>query len=72
MKLEKKYNVKLCSKVVEKNIKNREKIKNKENITIFLTFVNVTLILNLKANLSNLYPVCIWLQTTGDFDVYLV
>lgn len=59
MKLEKKYNVKLCSKVVEKNIKNMEKIKNKENITIFLTFVNVTLILNLKANLSNLYPVCI-------------
>lgn len=59
MKLEKNYNVKLCSKVVEKNIKNREKIKDKENITIFLTFVNVTLILNLKANLSNLYPVCI-------------
>lgn len=58
MKLETNYNVKLCSKVVEKNIKNRKK-KDKENITIFLTFVNVTLILNLKANLSNLYPVCI-------------
>lgn len=58
MKLETNYNVKLCSKVVEKNKKEQEK-KDKENITIFLTFVNVTLILNLKANLSNLYPVCI-------------
>lgn len=35
MKLEKNYNVKLCSKVVEKKIKNREKMKDKENMTIF-------------------------------------
>lgn len=34
MKLEKNYNVKLCSKVVEKNIKNREK-KTKKTLQSF-------------------------------------
>lgn len=45
------YNLKRSSKIVEKNIKNREKNK-RQNMTILLTFVNVALILNLKANKS--------------------
>lgn len=45
----KNYYVKLRSKVVEKNMKNNEKIKDNGNITMFFTFVKVDFNLELKS-----------------------
>lgn len=67
MKL-KNYIVQLRSKVVEKNLKNKEK-NDKGNITILFMFVNVEFNLELKS--QNIKVTCMYLLLTkSDFDVY--
>lgn len=68
MKL-KKCNVKLRSKVVVKNMKNKEKRQRKHLFTILFMFVNVDFNFDLKS--QNIKVTCMYLLLTKvDFDVY--